>query len=908
MTGTTRLETLQGLVERLERHGDRNAVTALTKRDSVRWSHADLAREARRVAAGLHAAGIAPGETVGVMAPNSGPWVAVCLGIVEAGAVVTPFDTQMPAAELRHAVADSGVRHLFVGGDAAARLEAVSLDEPPKMISLDVDGGDEDGTPEGWRAWQAEPSNTPPRVGPDDTAALFYTSGTTGPPKGVPLSHRNIASNLTALLEQELAYPSDRIFNPLPYHHIYPFSLGLLTPLLLGGAVVLPYSVLGPQIVRALREGEATVILGVPRLYRALDDAIQRRVAERGAMARHLFDGLSALSRFARHRFGWRLGRRLFGGLHRRMAPSVRMVVSGGAALDPVLGERLRALGWEVATGYGLTETSPILTFNPPHRLRLEAAGVPLPGVDLRIHGGGGSDAPGEVRAKGPNVFSGYRGLPEKTAAAFDEDGYFRTGDLGWMDGDGYLHLAGRASEMIVLSGGENIDPERVEKALLEAEVIHDAGVLEHNDRLVAVIQPDAEAIRGLDDESVDRLIHRALSFQCRHLPSHHRVDDFRITLDPLPRTRLGKMRRHKLRELIAALADGTARHIESGPMAEEEMASEDRQLLQEAAVRRVWDALAQRFADRRLTPDSHLRLDLGIDSLGWLNLTLELQEQTGVTLDEDAVSRVETVRDLLREAAEAEEGDRRHGDLVEQLREPEAVLDEARLRWLAPRSAFQRGVGAALWALDRWWMKAWFRLRVHGVQYLPDGPVLLAPNHCSVLDPPALGAALPPPWLDRIYWGGWTGMMFTSATARFVSRATRVLPVDPAAGPRASLALGAAALARGESLVWFPEGRRSEDGTLQPFQPGVGLLLAAHPVPVVPVWIDGTAAAMPPGRSWPGSGRLAVTFGPPVRPEVLEKEGRGERPHERIADGLRGRVAALNGRREDREKAHSEG
>ncbi len=887
------LETLQDLLRGLERGGDRNAVTALTRRDALRWSHAELASEARRLAAGLLAGGVEPGQPVGLMAPNSAEWVAACLGIIEAGAVVTPFDTQMPAEELAHAVADSGVRHIFVAGDAPERLDALPLDDPPRRIALDSAEDD----PDGWRAWQADASGDTPRVAPADPAALFYTSGTTGPPKGVPLTHGNIASNLTAILGQRLAYESDRIFCPLPYHHVYPFSLGLLTPLALGGAIVLPYSVLGPQIVRALREGEATVILGVPRLYRALDDAIRGRVAERGAAARRLFEGMVALSRAARLHLGWRLGPKLFRGLHSRMAPSVRMVVCGGAALDPELGERLRALGWEVATGYGLTETSPILTFNPPDRLRLEAAGLPLPGVELRIDGGGGREAPGEVMAKGPNVFSGYRNLPEKSAAVLTEDGLFRTGDLGWMDGDGYLHLEGRASEMIVLSGGENIDPERVEKALVEAEAIRDVAVLEHNDRLAAVIHPDPGAVRGLDRESVERLISRALSFQCRNLPSHHRVGDYRISPDPLPRTRLGKMRRHQLRALFAELDGGAkARSAPGGPISEEAMAAEDRQLLQIPAVRRIWDALGEHFREARLTPDSDLRLDLGVDSLAWLNLTLELQQRSGVALDEDAIARIETVRDLLREAAESEENKGGRLDLVEQLREPERILADEQRRWLERRGPFERAVGSILWAADRAAMASYFRLEVHGRENLPDGQALFAPNHCSVLDPPALAAALPGAALERVCWGGWTGMMFTSATARLVSRAARVLPVDPHTGPRSSLALGAAALARGDSLVWFPEGQRSGDGTLQRFLPGVGLLLRAHSVPVVPVWIEGTAEAMPPGRSWPSPGRLSVTFGPPVRPDTLLEEGGGENAQERIADGLRGRVAALSG------------
>ncbi|MFP4130392.1 MAG: AMP-binding protein, partial [Halorhodospira sp.] len=750
------------------------------------------------------------------------------------------------------------------------------------------------GEPGSWRDWLRPDGPAPPAVGAADAAALFYTSGTTGMPKGVPLSHGNIAANLNALLGQGLAHSGDRIFVPLPYHHVYPLTLGLLTPLALGATVVLPYSVLGPQIVRALREGEATVILGVPRLYEALDAAIRGRVAERGGRAERAFEAMVGLSRWARQRLGWNLGRRLFRGLHRRMAPSVRMVVSGGAALDPALGERLRSLGWEVATGYGLTETSPILTFNPPDRLRLDTAGLVLPGVELRIDEPAAAGGSGEVLARGPNVFRGYWRLPEKTAQAFTADGFYRTGDLGWLDADGYLHLAGRASEMVVLAGGENVDPERVEQALGQSEVIREAGVLADGGRLAAVLFPEPAAVRDLDEAAVRERLNEALQLAAPALPSHHRISTYRISPDPLPRTRLGKLRRHKLRALFDELGEGAA--AAAGPMPEERMAVEDQQLLQIPTARRVWDALAQRYPQVRLTPDSHLGLDLGLDSLGWVDLTLALRDRARVALEEEAIGRVETVRDLLREAADAADAQAGDGQgLVARLREPGAMLSDAQRRWMAPRNAWERALGVGLYGLNQAIFRAYARARIEGARHVPEqGPVVLVPNHLSALDPPALGAALTYRRMTRLRWGGWTGLLFGNRLVRAVSRACLVLPIDPDTGPQGSLALGAKALHDGDGLVWFPEGQRAADGALQPFQPGIGLLLQAQPVAALPVWIEGTDRAMPVGCRLPRPRPVTIRIGEPVMPEALDAEGQGGTPEERIAHALQERVRAL--------------
>jgi long-chain acyl-CoA synthetase len=690
--------------------------------------------------------------------------------------------------------------------------------------------------------------------------------------------------------------------------------VGLLVPLAHGVPVVLPQALTGPALARALHAGDVTLILGIPRLYGALMGAVERRIGAGGAVVRMAFGGLLGLATWLRQRAGLDLGRLLFAPLRRRVAPQLRLLISGGAALDPALGARLEGLGWTVATGYGLTETAPILTVVRPGERRFDTAGRALPGVELRIGpppgARPGEDADevsaaetgaGEVQARGPNVFSGYLPSADGTGAnadTFTDDGWFRTGDLGRLDGDGWLYLGGRVSSRIVLAGGENLDPESVEARLDAHPVIAESGVLADDGALAAVLVPNADAARHADAEALRQTLRAAAAAALRDAPSWRRPTHIEVDARPLPRTRLGKLRRRRLRERFDALRHGEARPDAAGLMPLEDLAPDDRTLIDDPAAARVWRWLGERFEDQRITPDTDPRLDLGIDSLEWVAVGIELQQAAGVALDEGAIGRVETVRDLLREAAAAGSAppELADDDLEGWLEKPEAMLDRDQLARLAPLGGGMALLAAVLHTLSRWLMRWWFRLDAAGMAHLPPaGPFILAPNHESALDPIAIAAVLTPARRRNTFWGGFTGIMFASPVMRLVSHAFRVLPVAPDERPITSLAYGAAALARGSMLVWFPEGQRNPGGEIGPFRPGVGSLARAQRAAVVPCLLRNTGAALPPGKLWPRRRRLVLRMGPVADPAMLEQEGSGADPAARIADAVRKRVLALD-------------
>jgi long-chain acyl-CoA synthetase len=358
------MRTLQTLVHELPVRGAKAAVVALRRDGAQRWSYAELGSLAQRLARALIARGLHRGEPVVLFAGNRPEWIAACLGAIRAGAMATPVDVQLGRRSLEHVLRDSGARWAFTTRADAKRLADFALsplfldEELPQDVAAPL-----------------------PDLAPEDFALLFYTSGTTGHPKGVPLTHANVVFEVAAFVKARLLTENDHVLLPLPLHHVYPLVGGVLSPLAYGVQIVMPRALTGPDVLRALREGAVTTIIGVPRLYRALEAGIHARIESRGQTITKLFDTIV------------RLHLPLLHSLHAQLGPTVRLLASGGSALDPGLASKLTGMGWRITVGYGLTETAPLLTLLPPGDKKLDTVGKPIPGVELRI-------VNGEVRAR----------------------------------------------------------------------------------------------------------------------------------------------------------------------------------------------------------------------------------------------------------------------------------------------------------------------------------------------------------------------------------------------------------------------------------------------------------------------------------------------------------------------------
>ena len=333
--------TPQSLIVELAARGERPAVVTVIGDEARTSSGAELAEQAERLASGLLAAGVAPGEPVGLYGANRPEWIVVRLALGAAGALVAPFDDLLPEAEVAPLIAHCRCRRVFTTREHLEGLRGLLGDDEPEWFLLDSEpdgsasGSSDDGAPS-WQSLMATASGPLPALDPAAPAMVVTTSGTTGTPKSFTLSHANLSANVTAICALGVVGEGDRALLPLPMDNVYPTVVGLLCILHSGATLVFPEALTGPQIVKALKVGEASLLIGVPRLYAAVLGGIEGRVAARSRVAQALFTRLLSLSIALRRRWGLRAGRRIFGGLHRQVGPELRLLISGGAKLEPI--------------------------------------------------------------------------------------------------------------------------------------------------------------------------------------------------------------------------------------------------------------------------------------------------------------------------------------------------------------------------------------------------------------------------------------------------------------------------------------------------------------------------------------------------------------------------------------------
>ena len=561
---------------------------------AVVWATSD------RIAAGLRKNGFKAGDHAALLAPSSPRWVIAYLGILKAGGIVIPIDKELKSIELRHVLADCEARVLFtdhpyfdavheiVNGLPYLRqivtLNPASLPEhgktsgenlperhldllrgpetQPETLTEEVAGKEKPtaqpriqrrGPPLGdvsreparlvrlltFEGLSHDARISPVARRPSDIAVILYTSGTTGRSKGAMLSHANIVSNIRGAVAHLSLDESIHTLSILPISHVFEQVCGVLLPLSLGGTVSFCESL--KKIGENLAEVKPTFFLGVPALYRKLLDRIMKNIGSR-ALSRLLF----SLS-FTRPLVTARIGR-TFG--------SGTVFISGGAALDPAITKGLEKLGLTLFQGYGITETSPIISAECAGQTRLGTVGSILPGIEVRI------DSPneemvGEILVKGPNVMQGYYKNPQATAEALT-DGWYRTGDLGRLDPDGFLAICGRVKNLIVTPNGKNVYPEEVEDELLKSPYIAEAVVYGQKvapltEEIHALIYPDLEALdefarkqgKGtLASAEVESMLRAEVLAACAGLATFKRVKKFTICGDEFPKTTTRKIKR----------------------------------------------------------------------------------------------------------------------------------------------------------------------------------------------------------------------------------------------------------------------------------------------------------------------------------------------------------------------------
>lgn len=325
----------------------------------------------------------------------------------------------------------------------------------------------------------------------------------------------------------------------LPFHHTYPLLVTALLPVVEGLPVAFIEKLTPNDILSTIRDQNVTIMVGVPKLYQVIYHNIMVEIGKLSGPKKKLVN--SALKLFRKVGVK-KLQKAVFKEVHRKIGPSLRFMISGGAKLNVEVAKGLEALGFNVLEGYGLTETSPLVSVNRPDKKKIGSAGPPIKGVEVKI-------VNGEIAVKGDNVMKGYYNRPEETEAVI-RDGWFYTGDLGFIDDDGFIHITGRAKDVIVLDNGKNVYPEDIENEVFKSNYILEVGVFEDGGVIKAIIRPDFELLIEEGIEDIHEFIKQEIKKTTRHLQSYKKIKEFKITDRELPRTRIGKLRRFMLPDM----------------------------------------------------------------------------------------------------------------------------------------------------------------------------------------------------------------------------------------------------------------------------------------------------------------------------------------------------------------------
>ncbi|HTR97808.1 MAG TPA: AMP-binding protein [Candidatus Acidoferrales bacterium] len=541
-------------------YGDRPFLLRRSGEGWAGFTFLEAARAVHAFAALLAREGVRAGDRVGLQSENRPEWGLAYLAILEAGAVVVPLDAQLKPQEVGEILATAGASHVVTSGRHHAVAEAVRIARLPalRMLALDPVAG----VPTWGEAIVAFPHAPAraPEAEPGDLAVLVFTSGTTGQAKGVMLSHRNLLSNAEGVARSIEVGPGDRMLSILPLHHTFESTIGLLCPLRCGASVAYARGLDSKQLREDMRLSGATIFVAVPLLYEKLLTAIHRGIEDQPAPRRLLVKTLVGVTRLARWLTGRRIGRTLLRPVRARAGlERIRIFASGAAPLAEEVFWGFTDFGWTMVEGYGLTETSPVVCFNPPARSSPGAVGWPLVGVEVRIDTPD-ADGNGEVAVRGPNVMLGYYGNPAATAEVM-RDGWFMTGDLGRFLPDGRVRITGRLKNMIATAAGKKIYPEEVEAQLanspyvLEVVVVGGRDARGDREEVHAHVYPNLPELellarsqgRACDDAFVEAALRADVEARCEALAPYKRVKRVFVRRREFPKTTTGKIRRQDL-------------------------------------------------------------------------------------------------------------------------------------------------------------------------------------------------------------------------------------------------------------------------------------------------------------------------------------------------------------------------
>ena len=781
----TRMAPAGTLVDFLERSSDRfSERPALLYKHGLRyrsWSYARLWEETGQMASLLQQRGMSKGDRAVIWGPNCPQWVLAFFGCLRAGMVLVPLDVRSPADFVSRVLEKTEPR-LIITSRLTPRDHLGA--EAPELLLEEIE-----------ELYRGLPPPEEVDTSPEDLVEIMFTSGTTGDPKGVMLTHANLMANLEGASRYVPGNPSDRLLSILPLSHMFEQTGGLLMPLQCGANITYPTSRQPTILLKTMRERKTTLLLLVPQALDLLMKGIEREVARQGRQA------VWRSSLRAAKVLPLRLRRLLFRKVHSRFGSALEVIFSGGAALDPQLGEKWSRVGMKIIQGYGATEAAPVISCHTMRSPRFDSAGLPLPNVDVRI-----ADED-EIWVRGPNLTPGYWQAPEQTAEAF-EDGWYKTGDVGFVDKHGFLHIRGRKKDMIVLASGQNVFPEDIEMVLKQHPAVKDAAV-------IGLPRSGGLEVHAAFITEEPEAMPQAVSWANAQLAEHQQVRGFTVWRDEdFPRTHTLKVKKGVLLEGLEGAGGGGEVESQAAPA---QGGRGVRHLIAEVGELEL----------EQVAADNTLGSDLNLDSLKRVELLSLIEEELGVYIDESAAGQSTTVAQL--------------EELVDGQLQTSAAIPSFPTwplsRWCGGlREVTQRVAVFPLVTLA-------YRPSVTGLENLDDlrPPVVFAVNHNAVKwDSLLLIKVLPSRWRSRLTFAAAAEVIFRNlwvgTIASFVANA---FPLSRDTAIRPSLEHIGRLLDSEWNISIFPEGDQKVGDEMLPFQSGTGLLGVECRTPVVPIRLE---------------------------------------------------------------------
>ena len=810
---------------------------------------------------------------VAIYAENSPDWVCALYAAWLKHCTVVPVDATLHVPETAFILADSEADFLFT---SRANLEnaRAAAEKSGRNIEIcvleDVEKPDEKAKiPDGWEI----------ECDADALALIVYTSGTTSNPKGVMLSFDNLKANIDAVAEAGYYYAGMRTLAMLPFQHILPLMGTVVGLFFIGGSVVLPKSLSPSDIAGVLAKRKATMVISVPRFYELIHANIVEKI-NKSKIAKSLF-------LFSKFVGSVKFARALFGTIHRRFGGKVSAWVCGGAAINRDIISDLNALGFNICEGYGMTEAAPIISVPRMNRIKVGSCGEPLPSNEVKIDDG-------EIIVRGRSITKGYYKRPEENEASF-KNGWLYTGDLGYLDEDGFLFITGRRKEIIVLPNGKKLNPLELEEQIKEkCPELEEIGVLMHGDVLQAICRISAEKYAALGKEGAEAFVREnAILPYNRANASYRRIIRFTVSTKEFPRTRIGKLKRFQLASFVESVKTELPMEEASAPEPETK------------TYKDLKEFLAMQISAPVL-PDAHMEMDLGLDSLGKVALHGFIKENYGIDMQESEFEKNSSLRKVSNFVDEK----------LKQNSSPEAQKPEARPRkaksvaWgeilngcnppEIPKTYFFHAITLFVSRVFFW---LWYDIKIEGKEHIKDGePLIVAPNHQSLCDGFFFAKMFPRKKIYKFYFFAKMRAMMRSRLMKFYIRHSNIIVVDVKSNIKESVQKLAECLRRKNYVVMFPVGTRTRGGEVAEFKPMFTILAKEMKVKVVPMVISGAFEGLKARASLPVRGtKIRIKILPPVAVEEGES-------YEQFSARVRSIVAAEKAKMEGKDAGDAGG